>query len=243
MFHVKHGVPRGAAPHAPAPPAEAEAIFGPRLDLARRYAELLADPGVEWGLVGPHEIDRIWERHLLNCGVVAELFEPGERIADIGSGAGLPGLALAIALPGLHVVLIESLLRRTEYLAMAVAELGLDAEVVRGRAENAAVRESVGEFDAVTSRAVAALDKVTRWSMPLLRPGGRMLAIKGERAADEVREHRRVMTALGAADARVVECGVMHLSPPTTVVVAERGEAAPAPAPAAPRRRSNRESL
>jgi 16S rRNA (guanine527-N7)-methyltransferase len=241
MFHVKHVVPRGMAPEAPAPPEEAKAIFGPRLDLAKRYAGLLADTGVEWGLLGPHEIDRIWERHLLNCGVVAELLEPGERVADIGSGAGLPGLALAIAKPGLRVVLIESLLRRTEFLRMAVAGLELDVEVVRGRAEDAAVRESFGGFDAVASRAVAALDKVTRWSLPLLRPGGRMLAIKGERAHDEVGEYRRVMTALGAADVRVVECGVKYLSPPTTVVVARRGK--PAPIRVVPRRRSKRESL
>lgn len=238
---MKHVVPRSAVPRVPAPPEIANAIFGPRLDLAKRYAELLADTGVEWGLLGPHEIDRIWERHLLNCGVVAELVEPGERIADIGSGAGLPGLALAIVKPGLRVVLIESLLRRTEFLRMAVADLGMDIEVVRARAEDPAVRRSVGEFDAVTSRAVAPLDKITRWSLPLLRPGGRMLAIKGERATDEVREYRRVMTGLGAVDARVVECGVKQLSPPTTVVVARRGK--PAPVRGVPRRRSKRESL
>jgi 16S rRNA (guanine527-N7)-methyltransferase len=241
MFHVKHVVPRGPAPSAPSPPDGADAIFGARLDLAKRYADLLADTAVEWGLLGPHEIDRIWERHLLNCGAVAELLVPGERVADIGSGAGLPGLALAIAKPGLHVVLIESLQRRTEFLRMAVEGLGLDVEVVRGRAEDAAVRESVGGCDAVASRAVASVDKVTRWSLPLLRPGGQMLAIKGERAAEEVRKYRRVMTALGATDARVVECGVKYLSPPTTVVVARRDK--PTPVRGGPRRRSKRESL
>ena len=239
---MKHVVPeKHAVPPVPPPPEVAKAIFGPRLDVAQRYAQLLADTGVEWGLLGPHEIDRIWERHLLNCGVVAELVDPGERVADIGSGAGLPGLALAIAKPGLDVVLIESLLRRSEFLRMAVTELGLDVDVVRGRAEDAGVRESVGGCDVVVSRAVAPLDKVTRWSMALLRPDGRMLAIKGERAHDEIREHRRVMTSLGAGDARVVECGVKYLSPPTTVVVARRGK--PAPVRVAPRRRSKRESL
>jgi 16S rRNA (guanine527-N7)-methyltransferase len=241
MFHVKHVVSRKRVPPVPPPPEIAGTIFGPRLDLARHYAELLAGAGVEWGILGPHEIDRIWERHLLNCGVVAELLEPADRVADIGSGAGLPGLPILIAQPELRVVLIESLLRRTEFLRMAVTELGLDVEVVRGRAEDEAVRKSAGGCDAVVSRAVAALDKLTRWSMPLLRPGGRMLAIKGERAPDEIREHRRVMTALGAADARVVECGVKYLSPPTTVVVARRGK--PTPIRGVPRRRSNRESL
>ncbi len=238
---MKHIASRAPAPHLPSPPEAAHEIFGPGLELAKRYAELLADTGVEWGLLGPHEIERIWDRHLLNCGAVAELLEVGERVADIGSGAGLPGLALAIAKPGLRIVLIESLQRRTEFLRLAVDRLELDVDVVRGRAEDTAVRESVGGFDAVASRAVAGLDKVARWSLPLLRPDGRMLAIKGQRAPDELREHRRVMTALGATDARVVECGVQYLSPPTTVVVARRGK--PTPARGGPRRRSKRESL
>ena len=239
---MKHGVPSNRATlPVPPPPDTAEAIFGPRVGLAQRYAELLADTGVEWGLLGPHEVERLWERHLLNCGAAAELLQPGERVADIGSGAGLPGIALAIAEPGLDIVLIESLLRRSEFLRMAVSELGLDIQVLRGRAEEPAVRANAGNRDAVVSRAVAPLDKVARWSMALLRPDGRMLAIKGERASDELREHRRVMTSLGAADARVVECGVELLSPPTTVVVARRGK--PTPIRDARRRRSNREGL
>jgi 16S rRNA (guanine527-N7)-methyltransferase len=217
MFHVKHvGVP--------APPAAAGRVFGARLDLAERYARVLAGDGVERGLIGPREVGRLWERHLLNSAAIAELIDPGERIVDIGSGAGLPGLALAIARPDLRVTLVEPLLRRSEFLREAVEELGIDAAVVRGRAEDAAVRDRVGEVDAVTSRAVAPLDKLTKWSLPLLRPDGRMLAIKGDRASDEVNEQRRVMAALGAVGVRVVRCGVDYLITPATVVVARRGE-------------------
>lgn len=205
------------------PPA-AEGIFGDRLGLARRYVELLADAGVTRGLVGPREVDRLWDRHLLNCVAVGELLDDGERVADIGSGAGLPGVVLAIARPDLRVTLVEPLLRRTTFLEEVVGELGLDdVRVVRGRAEERPVRERVGTVDAVVSRAVAGMDKLTKWSLPLLRPGGRMLAIKGERANEEIAEHRRVMIALGVDDVRVVRCGVDYLQPPATVVVARRG--------------------
>ena len=239
MVHVKHVDSRNVPiPELPTPPLAAATVFGDRLSSARRYAELLAATGVEWGLLGPREVDRVWDRHLLNCGAVAELLEPGERVADIGSGAGLPGIPLAIAKPGLRVVLVESLLRRAEFLNMVVAELGLDVEVIRGRAEDAAVREAVGGCDVVTSRAVASLDKLARWSLPLLRPGGRMLAIKGERADEELKEHRRVMDRLGATGARVMECGVSYLSPPARVVVAWRGQTTRGSS----RRRSSRES-
>jgi len=240
MFHVKHVDSRDReGPLLPAPDTAA-LIFGDRLNLAERYAQLLATVGVEWGLLGPREVGRIWDRHLLNCAAVAELVEPGERIVDIGSGAGLPGLPMAIAKPGLRVVLVESLLRRTEFLRMVIDELGLDAEVVRGRAEDSEVRTRVCGADAVTSRAVASLDKLARWSLPLVRQGGRLLAIKGERASEELREHRRVLVTLGAADARVVECGVSLLSPPTTVVLARRAKPESQWNP--PRRRSSRES-
>lgn len=213
MFHVKQRL---------APPDSAIAIFGPRLDCAVRYAELLAGPGVERGLLGPREADRIWERHLLNSAVVAELLQAGERVVDIGSGAGLPGLALAIARPDLEVVCVEPMLRRTRFLAAVVADLGLEVEIVRARAEDPMLRDRLGERDCVVSRAVAALDKLTRWSLPLLRPGGRLVAIKGERASEEVRQHRRVMTAMGAVGVRVVECGVNYVTPPATVVLARR---------------------
>jgi len=231
MFHVKHGgrgeaaVANRPAPSDPGPLTDAAtAVFGPRMEAARRYAELLAGPAVERGLLGPREVGRLWDRHLLNSAVVGELLDPGERVIDIGSGAGLPGIPLAIARPDLEVVLLEPLLRRSEFLTEAVAELGLAVEVVRGRAEEPWVRDRFGARDAAVSRAVAPLDKLTKWSMRLLRPDGRMVAIKGERAPEEVETYRRVMAASGAVDVRVVTCGANLLRPPSTVVLARRGK-------------------
>jgi 16S rRNA (guanine527-N7)-methyltransferase len=184
----------------------------------------LSSAGVERGLLGPREVSRIWERHLLNCAAIGELLDGGERVVDIGSGAGLPGLPLLIARPDLRMVLVEPLLRRSEFLHEVVAELGLNAKVIRGRAEEPSAREAIGPADAAVSRAVASLDKLAKWSLPLLRPGGRMLAMKGERAAAELGEHRRAMIALGAEGVRVVRCGVNYLAPPATVVLALRAE-------------------
>ena len=215
MFHVKH-VEVSAAPGV------AATLFGSRLDRAQRYAEILAGAGVERGLLGPREVDRLWDRHILNSAAIAELLETGERVADIGSGAGLPGIPLALARPDLRVTLIEPLLRRSEFLREVVDDLGLDMTIVRGRAEDLSVRQQVGEMDAVVSRAVTSLDKLTEWSMPLLRLDGRMAAIKGERAEQEIREHRRVMASLGAVDVRVMRCGADYLDPPATAVVARR---------------------
>lgn len=217
MFHVKHG-------DIPSPPSAAADVFGDGLEQAERYAQILAGAGVERGLIGPREADRLWDRHLLNSAALAELLDSGDRIADIGSGAGLPGIPLALARPDVRVTLIEPLLRRSDFLREVVDDLGVDIAVVRGRAEEQGVRQQVGEIDAVVSRAVASLDKLTRWSMPLLRPGGRMLALKGQRAEAEVDEHRRVMEMLGAVDARVVTCGADYLDSPVTVVTAQRGE-------------------
>ncbi|HEX4558129.1 MAG TPA: 16S rRNA (guanine(527)-N(7))-methyltransferase RsmG [Mycobacterium sp.] len=215
MFHVKH-VEVSAAPRA------AEALFGSAVDRAQRYAEILAGAGVERGLLGPREVDRVWDRHILNSAAVAELLDPDGRIADIGSGAGLPGIPLALARPDLRLTLIEPLLRRSEFLREVVDDLDLEITVVRGRAEDGSVRQQVGEMDAVVSRAVASLDKLAKWSVPLLRPDGRMVAVKGERAEEEIREHRRVMAALGAVDVRVMTCGADYLDLPATAVVARR---------------------
>jgi 16S rRNA (guanine527-N7)-methyltransferase len=215
MFHVKHG-------DLVAPPPAAAELFGDRLDKARAYAALLAGIGVERGLIGPREAKRVWERHLLNSAAVGELLETGDTVVDIGSGAGLPGIPLALARPDLQMTLVEPMLRRSEFLAEVVGALDVDLTIVRGRAEEPGVKERVGEADATVSRAVASLDKLAKWSLPMLRPGGRMLAIKGARAAEEVERARRVMRSLGATDARVVRCGVGYLDPPATVVVARR---------------------
>lgn len=219
MFHVKHD--GGAA--APEPPGAAVEVFGDRLGLAGRYAEILAGAGVERGLLGPREVDRIWDRHVMNSAAVAELLHSGDRVVDIGTGAGLPGIPLAIARPDIRVTLVEPLLRRSDFLREVVHELELDVAVVRGRAEEPEVRKAVGAVDVVVSRAVASLDKLAKWSLPLLRDDGRMLALKGEQAPAEVEEHRGVLARLGATDVRVVKCGVTYLTPPATVVVAVRG--------------------
>ena len=212
MFHVKHV----------ATPPTADAVFGDRLSLAQRYAEFLATAGVERGLIGPRETDRIWDRHILNSAAIGELVAPRERIADIGSGAGLPGIPLALARPDVHVTLIEPMQRRCEFLTEAVDALGVAVTVVRGRAEDARVRREVGEVDVVTSRAVGSLDKLASWSMGMLREGGRMLALKGARAEVEIEENRRVLARVGAVDVRVLRCGADYLNPPATVVEARR---------------------
>ena len=207
---------------APDPPPAALRVFGDRIALAARYAELLAGAGVERGLIGPREVDRLWERHILNSAALGELIDDGVRVLDIGSGAGLPGLPLAIARPDLAVTLVEPMLRRSDFLAEAVEALGIPVGVHRGRAEESTTRIDCGGADVVTSRAVADLVKLTRWSLPLARAGGRMLALKGERAVDQVAEHRAAMAKLGARDIGVVRCGAGYLSPPTTVVSATR---------------------
>lgn len=237
MFHVKHEDPQTLEPATgqprpsisiPTAPACAAEIFGSRLTLAERYVGFLATAGVERGLLGPREVDRLWERHVLNSAVIEELLDEDSRVVDVGSGSGLPGIPLVIARPDLRMTLLEPLLRRSDFLCEVVGELGLPVDVVRGRAEERAVRERVGGSDAVVSRAVAALDKLTKWSMPLLRQDGQMVAIKGERASDEVVEHQRMMTMAGAADIRVVTCGARYLDQPATAVVARQGRRATA---------------
>ena len=215
-----------------APPPAARTVFADRLPVLEAYAVLLAGPGVERGLLGPREAPRLWERHLLNCAGLAELVEPDQVVLDLGSGAGLPGLVLAALRPDLTVVLVEPLLRRATFLSEVVAELALPQVVVRrARAEELAGQLLV---DVVTARAVAPLDRLAAWGLPLLRPGGLLLALKGERADSELAESGAAVTASGGADARVVEVGDEALSTRARVVVVER--TAKKPAGALPRR-------
>lgn len=201
----------------------ARALFGDRLDLAAAYAELLATDGVVRGLIGPRETPRLWERHLLNCAVVSERIPEGASVIDVGSGAGLPGLVLAIARPDLTVTLVEPLARRTAFLIEAVQRLGLtrDVRVFRGRAEEAAAgsrdREPLSA-DIVTARAVAPLDRLASWCLPLVAPGGRLVALKGASAADEITEHTEAVTRLGGGTPELHRCGEGVIDPPATVV-------------------------
>jgi 16S rRNA (guanine527-N7)-methyltransferase len=191
-------------------------VFASRLALAERYAELLATEGVVRGLIGPREVPRLWDRHIMNSAVVAPRVPVGATVADVGTGAGLPGLVWAIARPDVHVTLIEPLLRRTSFLDEAVVELGLtNVEVLRSRAEDVDAR-----FDVVTARAVAALDKLGRWCMPLVKPGGVMLAMKGRSAADEVESAASTLHRLGATS--IVVATYDNGEVPTTVVEVTR---------------------
>ncbi len=205
-----------SAPAVPEPrPAAAEPIFGERLALAQRFAGHLCTTGVEWGLIGPREVPRIWTRHILNCAVVGELMPANASVIDVGSGAGLPGLALLIARPDLRMTLLEPFERRTEWLALVARDLGLDVRIVRARAEDIAGGEKAA---VVTARAVAPLERLARWGLPLVEPGGELLAIKGRTAQQEVDTSREQMRRLGARDVAVVQCGAGLLATPTTVV-------------------------
>lgn len=206
MFHVKHE--RELQPYLPM-------IFGAQLDKAERYFEILADAGVVRGLIGPREVERLWSRHILNCALVAETFSPDSLVFDIGSGAGLPGIPLALARPDLTITLIEPLLRRATFLAEVIEELKLDSvTVVRGRAEDKSIARTVGLADAVTSRAVAPLDRLAGWCAPLIAKGGRLVALKGSTAEAEILEHRTKVGQCGIVDLEVIDCNPPVLNNP-----------------------------
>ncbi|GGL39932.1 16S rRNA (guanine(527)-N(7))-methyltransferase RsmG [Phycicoccus endophyticus] len=207
----------GESPQSPAAaPSGAAAVFGDRLGLAERFVATLADTGVTHGLIGPREVPRLWERHVLNCAVIADAFPAGARVVDVGSGAGLPGVALAIARPDLEVHLVEPMLRRTTWLEQLVTELELlDVTVHRGRAEEVGPQLCSAW---VTARAVARLGTLARWCLPLLEPGGTVVAMKGRSAREELAADHEALTALGLGTAVVTEHGLGVLPEPVLTV-------------------------
>ncbi|MEW1895462.1 16S rRNA (guanine(527)-N(7))-methyltransferase RsmG [Streptomyces albidoflavus] len=211
------------AAELPEAPAVAREVFGERFPDAVRYAELLADAGVRRGLIGPREVPRLWQRHLLNCAVLSEAIDEGVSVCDVGSGAGLPGIPLALVRPDLTITLLEPLLRRTTFLTEVVELLGLDhVTVVRGRAEE--VLGKLPPVHVVTARAVAPLERLAGWGVPLLRPYGEMLALKGDTAEEEVKAASAALSKLGAVSTSVVQVGEGIVDPLSTVVRVEVGE-------------------
>ncbi|GAA3622307.1 16S rRNA (guanine(527)-N(7))-methyltransferase RsmG [Microlunatus ginsengisoli] len=208
--------------HPLTPPREAVDVYGPALESISHYVDILTSRGIDYGLIGPREADRVWDRHVLNSAALTGLVPTGARLVDVGSGAGLPGLPLAILRPDLEVSLLEPLLRRTRFLTEAVAELGLAdrVRVVRARAE-----EHRDTYEVVTARAVAPLPRLVPWCAPLREPDGIVLALKGSSAADEVRAATAVL-AKARLRAEVLELRAHPRAEPTTVVrlTADRGQ-------------------
>ena len=201
---------------SPVESVAASAIFGDALQTAHRFVGHLATSGIERGLLGPRELPRLWGRHVLNCAVISELMESGSTVVDVGSGAGLPGLAVAIARPDLQLHLVEPLERRVTWLNEVVDDLQLsNVTVHRARAE-----EMVGGLSGryVTARAVAALSTLAGWTLPLVAPGGQVLAIKGRSAAEEFEKARKPIRKLGGGAPEIVMAGSSILEEPTTVV-------------------------
>jgi 16S rRNA (guanine527-N7)-methyltransferase len=197
-------------------PKEAAEVFGPQLDQARMFFDLLVRDGDLLGLVGPREMPKLWSRHILNSAVVADLVDDAQLVADVGSGAGFPGIPMAIMKPKANFVLIEPMERRASWLAdVVVPTLGLtNVKVLRGRAEEAPLRN----YDVVTARAVSALPKLLRMLAPLSVPGGQILALKGSKAQDEISESQGLAKKLKLASFEIVVAGGKVLAEPTTVV-------------------------
>jgi 16S rRNA (guanine527-N7)-methyltransferase len=197
-------------------PKEAQEVFGEYIGQARQYFDLLVRDGDLLGLIGPRELPKLWSRHILNSAVVANLVEDGQVVADVGSGAGFPGIPMAILRPKVKFVLIEPMERRANWLAdVVVPTLGLEnVKVLRGRAEEAPLRN----YDVTTARAVSALPKLLRMLVPLTAPGGQVLAMKGSKAQDEIEESKSLAKKLKLESFEIVTVGEKLLIDPTTVV-------------------------
>jgi len=216
-----------AADGAPPPPQIAQQIFGSALPLAERYVAQLASDGVIRGLIGPREVARLWDRHVLNSAAVAEAVPPGARVVDVGSGAGLPGIPLGLARPDITLTLVEPMARRVEFLDEVVAALatpgGLPWRVVRGRAEDRSVVAAVGAVDVVTARAVAPLPRLVGWCRGLMRPGTQLIALVGARALEELPGMVSELEAAGMRNVHARAVGAELGDAATTVVVMTRG--------------------
>ena len=210
-----------------APPESAAAVFGPLFPVATAYVARLATDGVTRGLIGPREVSRLWDRHVLNSAAVAEAVPAGARVVDVGSGAGLPGIPLGLARPDLELTLVEPMARRVEFLEEVVAELavpaGLRWRVVRGRAEERSVATAVGPVDVVTARAVAPLPRLVGWCRGLMRPGTQLIALVGASALAELPTLIPELEAAGMRDVHPRAVGADLGDAATTVVVMTRG--------------------
>jgi 16S rRNA (guanine527-N7)-methyltransferase len=195
-------------------PAAAESIFGDQIGQARLYFEALVRDGDLLGLLGPREMPKLWTRHILNSAVVAELVASGQTVADVGSGAGLPGIPMALVQPEAQFTLIEPMERRSDWLKAIVQDLGLsNVRVQRARAE-----EVAEVFDIVTARAVSALPNLLRMCVPMTKHGGEVIALKGSKAAEEIQEAKKLQKKLGIASFEIVRVGSEFLTDPTLVV-------------------------
>jgi 16S rRNA (guanine527-N7)-methyltransferase len=198
-----------------AEPPAAAAVFGAQAELARAFTRNLAEQGEKLGLIGPLELPRLWSRHILNCAIVASLLRPGV-VGDVGSGAGLPGLVLAIARPDVSFVLIEPMERRVAWLNDQVSALALtNVSVVRARAEEAKLRE---RLDQVTARAVSAFKTLVPLTAPLLRPGGELVLMKGAGAPAEIEAASKVIRRYHLTNVEVIELGAGVLQEVTRVI-------------------------
>ena len=207
----------------PSAPAVAAAVFGAALPAAEAYVARLATDGVTRGLIGPREVPRLWDRHVLNSAAVAEAVPEGAHVVDVGSGAGLPGIPLALARPDVTLTLVEPMARRVEFLEEVVGELGTPWRVVRGRAEDRSVVAAVGRVDLVTARAVAPLPRLVSWCRGLMRPGAQLVALVGSRALDELPALVPQLEAAGMRNIHPRAVGAGLGDAATTVVVMTRG--------------------